>query len=173
MLSKLKSMPVSQFKDFIERILAFIVFSLIAVVAVLVIGTLLGAKFSATEIGLLQSIGYFLLPILASSGIGLILGTLIKGEQGAVYIGIGVVLITSFTSGISTTYSQLIPVLQFFSRIYPISSSNSSLIYILIGEKMAGYNPLELSQITLTAFSSIILFAVGLAIYARYCWRKD
>jgi ABC-type transport system involved in multi-copper enzyme maturation permease subunit len=105
MLSKLKSMPVSQFKDFIERILAFLVFSLIAVVAVLVIGTLLGAKFSATEIGLLQSIGYFLLPILASSGIGLILGTLIKGEQGAVYIGIGVVLITSFTSGISTTYS--------------------------------------------------------------------
>jgi ABC-2 type transport system permease protein len=173
MLSKLKSMPVSQFKDFIGRILAFLVFSLIAVVAVLVIGTLLGAKFSATEIGLLQSIGYLLLPILASSGIGLILGTLIKGEQGAVYTGIGVALITSFTSGIFTTYSQLIPVLQFFSRIYPISSSNSSLIYILIGEKMAGYNPLELSQITLTAFSSIILFAVGLAIYARYCWRKD
>ncbi|MEM3578309.1 MAG: ABC transporter permease [Candidatus Bathyarchaeia archaeon] len=173
MLSKLKSMPVNQFKDFIGRILAFLVFSLIAVVAVLSIGTLLGAKFSTTEIGLLQSISYLLLPILASSGIGLILGTLIKGEQGAVYTGIGVALITSFTSGIFTTYSQLIPVLQLFSRIYPISASNSSLIYILIGEKMAGYNPLELSQIILTALSSIILFIIGLAIYARYCWRKD
>jgi len=173
MLSKLKSMPVSQFKDFLGRILAFLVFSLIAVVAVLLIGMLLGAKFSATEVGLLQSVGYLLLSILASSGIGLILGTLIKGVQGAVYTGIGIALITSFTSGIFTTYGQLIPVLQFFSRIYPISSANSSLIYILIGEKMAGYNPLEPSQITLTALSSIILFAIGLAIYVRYCWRKS
>lgn len=173
MLSKLKSMPVSQFKDFLGRILAFLVFSLIAVVAVLLIGMLLGAKFSATEVGLLQSVGYLLLVILASSGIGLILGTLMKGEQGAVYTGVGVALITSFMSGIFTTYSQLIPVLQFFSRVYPISASNSSLIYILIGEKMAGYNPLELGQITLTVLSSIILFIVGLTIYARYCWRKD
>jgi len=173
MLSKLKSMPVSQFKDFLGRILAFLVFSLIAIFAVLLIGILLGAKFSATEIGLLQSIGYLLLSILASSGIGLILATLIKGEQGAVYTGIGVALITSFTTGIFTTYSQLIPVLQFFSRIYPISASNSSLIYILIGENMAGYNPLGPSQITLTTISSIILFIIGLIIYARYCWRKD
>jgi len=149
MLSKLKSMPVSQFKDFLGRILAFLAFSLIAIFAVLLIGIFLGAKFSVTEIGLLQSIGYLLLSILASSGIGLIWATLIKGEQGAVYTGIGVALITSFTTGIFTTYSQLISVLQFFSRIYPISASNSSLIYILIGENMAGYNPLE-SQIALT-----------------------
>ena len=173
MLSKLKSMPVSQFKDFLGRILAFLVFSLIAIFAVLLIGILLGAKFSATEIGLLQSIGYLLLSILASSAIGLLLATLVKGEQGAVYTGIGVALITSFTTGIFTTYSQLIPVLQFFSHIYPISASNSSLIYILIGENMAGYNPLEPSQITLTTISSIILFIIGLTIYARYCWRKD
>ncbi|MEM3383200.1 MAG: ABC transporter permease [Nitrososphaerales archaeon] len=173
MLSKLKSMPVSQFKDFIGRILAFLVFSLIAVVAVLLIGVLLGAKFSTTEIGLFQSIGYLLLSILASSGIGLISGTLIKGEQGVVYTGIGVAIITSFMSGIFTTYAQLIPVLQFFSRIYPISASNSSLIYILIGEKMAGYNPLEFSQITLTTLLSILLFIIGLVIYAKYCWRKD
>ncbi len=135
MLSKLKSMPVSQFKDFVGRNLAFLVFSLIAIIAVLLIGVLLGSKFSTTEVGLLQCAGYILLSILASSGIGLILGTMIKGEQGALYTGIGVALITSFTSGIFTTYSQLIPVLQFFSRIYPISASNSSLIYILIGEK--------------------------------------
>ena len=173
MLSKLKSMPVSQFKDFLGRILAFLAFSLIAIFAVLLIGIFLGAKFSVTEIGLLQSIGYLLLSILASSGIGLIWATLIKGEQGAVYTGIGVALITSFTTGIFTTYSQLIPVLQFFSRIYPISASNSSLIYIFIGENMAGYNPLEPSQITLTTISSIILFIIGLTIYARYCWRKD
>lgn len=173
MLSKLKSMPVSQFKDFIGRSLAFLVFSIMAIIAVLLIGLLLGAKFSTTEIGLLHCVGYIVLAILASSGVGLILGTIIKGEQSALYTGIVIAFTTSFTSGIFTTYSQLIPVLQFFSRIYPISSSNSSLIYILIGEKAAGYNPLEPIQITLTVLSSLVLFAIGLAIYARYCWRKD
>ena len=88
------------------------------------------------------------------------MGTLIKGEQGAVYTGVGVAIITSFTSGIFTTNSQLIPVLQFFSRVYPISASNSSLICILIREKIVGYNPLEPCQITLTALSSIILFVI-------------
>ncbi|MDI9644324.1 MAG: ABC transporter permease, partial [Candidatus Verstraetearchaeota archaeon] len=172
MLSKLKSMPVSQFKDFLGRITAFLVFSLLAIVAVLLIGIVLGAKFSATETGLIQSIAYISLPILASSGIGLILGTLIKSEQGAVYTGIGVALITSFMSGIFTTYSQLIPPLQLFSRVYPISSSSSALIYLLIGERMAGYNPLDPIQIAMTVASSVILFAIGLGIYTRYCWRR-
>jgi len=118
MLSKLKSMPVNQFKDFLGRILAFLVFSLIAIAAVLLIGMILGAKFSATEIGLLQSIGYLLLLILTSSGIGLILGTLVKDEQGAVYTGIGVALITSF----SQEYLRLMACLFLFSSSFHAST---------------------------------------------------
>jgi ABC-2 type transport system permease protein len=173
MLIKLKSMPVSQTKDFIGRILAFLVFSLIAIVIVLVIGILLGAGFSVTPIGLVESIAFLFLPILASSGIGLILGTLIESEQGAAFTGIGLALITSFTSGIFSAYSNLPSILQSFSRIYPISSSVYSLTYLLVGQKMAGYNPLELGQILATVLSSLILFTIGLVLYTRYCWRKE
>jgi ABC-2 type transport system permease protein len=173
MLTKLKSMPVSHAKDFIGRILAFLVFSLIAIVTVLLIGIGLGAGFSVTPIGLVESIAFLFLSVLASSGIGLILGTLIESEQGAAFTGIGLALVTSFTSGIFSAYSDLPSILQSFSRTYPISSSVYSLTYLLVGEKMAGYNPLELGQILTTVASSIILFALGLVLYTRYCWRKE
>jgi ABC-2 type transport system permease protein len=173
MLAKLKSMPVSQTKDFVGRILAFLVFSLIAIVIVLLIGILLGGQFSVTPIGLVESVGFLFLLILASSGIGLILGTLIESEQGAAYTGIGLALITSFTSGLFSVYTSLPSILQSFSRVYPISSSTYSLVFMLVGEKMAGYNPLELGQIVVTLSSSIILFAIGLTLYTRYCWRKE
>jgi ABC-2 type transport system permease protein len=173
MLTKLKSMPVSQTKDFIGRLMAFLAFSLMAIVAVLLIGMLLGARFSASPTSLAQSVGFLFLPILAASGIGLIIGTLISSEQGAVYSGIGIALITAFISGIFNLYRNLPGVLQVFSRIYPISSSNYSLVYLLIGEKMAGYNPLELSQMGLTITSSVALFGAGLAIYTKFSWRKE
>jgi ABC-type polysaccharide/polyol phosphate export permease len=137
------------------------------------IGILLGARFSAIPLNLVQSVGFLFLPILASSGIGLILGTLIDSEQGAVYTGIGFALITSFTSGIFNLYSNLPSILQAFSRMYPISSSAYSIIYLLVGEKMAGYDPLELGQVAVTISSSILLFSIGLALYTRYCWRKQ
>jgi ABC-type polysaccharide/polyol phosphate export permease len=135
---------------------------------------LLGAQFpAATPIGLVESIAFLFLPILASGGIGLIFGTLITSEQGAAYTGIGLALITSFTSGLFSSYSNLPPLLQSFSRIYPISSSTYWLVYLLVGERMVGYNPLEPGQILATVLSSIILFAIGLVLYTRYCWRRD
>jgi ABC-type polysaccharide/polyol phosphate export permease len=153
--------------------MAFLAFSLMTILAVLLIGMLLGARFSASPTSLAQSVGFLFLPILAASGIGLIIGTLISSEQGAVYSGIGIALITAFISGIFNLYRNLPGVLQVFSRIYPISSSNYSLVYLLIGEKMAGYNPLELSQMGLTITSSVALFGAGLAIYTKFSWRKE
>ncbi len=144
-----------------------------AIAAVFLIGTALGARFQAAPEAALQALVFIFLPILASSGIGLILGTLIRSEQGALYTGIGLAITTGFISGIFTLYSQLIPVLQLFARVYPISAANSSLIYILVGEAMAGYNPLEAGQVALTVSTSVILFAAGLALYAKYCWRKE
>lgn len=173
MLSKLKSMPVRQFNDFLGRISAFLMFSGIAVVIVLIIGTVLNAKFSADSMGMIQSAGYIVLAILASCGIGLIIGTIIKSEQGAVYTGIAIALITSFAAGIFSLYIQLPSSLQFFARIYPLSAANSSLIYLLVGEHIAGYNPLEFNQMIYTVISSILLFAIGLIIYARYSWKRD
>lgn len=173
MLSKLRSMPVKQLDDFLGRIFAFLVFSTIAIILVLIIGTLLGARFSMDMVSVLQSAAFIVLAILASCGIGLIIGTVIKGEQGAVYTGIAIALITSFAAGIFSLYSQLPSPLQFFSRIYPISSANSSLIFLLVGEDTAGYNPLLVGQLAYTIFSSLVLYIVGLAIYVKFSWRKE
>ncbi len=173
MLTKLKSMAVSQTQDFVGRLIAFLAFSLTAIIAVLVIGFLLGARFSFNATSLAQSLAFFALPIVAASGIGLIIGTLIYSEQGAVYSGIGISLITAFISGIFNPYSGLPAALQTFSKLYPISSSNYSLVYLLVGEKMAGYNPLELGQIVVTVTSSILLFGVGLAVYTKFSWKRE
>jgi len=42
-----------------------------------------------------------------------------------------------------------------------------------VGEAVAGYNPIEAGQVALTVSSLAILFAAGLAVYTRYCWKKD
>lgn len=148
--------------------LAFLAFSLVAAGMVLLVRLLLGARLSATWISVLQCFGFLLLAVLAASGIGLIIGTLVRGEQAALYTGIGLALVTGFTSGIFTLYSQLTPALQHLSRIYPIASANSSLIYLLVGEAAAGYNPTEPVQVIITAATSVTLFAVGLTTYSKY-----
>ena len=111
MLAKLKSMPVSQLMDFAERILSFLALDFIAISVVLLIGLVLGARFQVTPTVALQALCFVFLAILASSGIGLILGTFVRSEQGALYTGIGLAITTGFISGIFTLYSQLLPML--------------------------------------------------------------
>jgi len=70
-------------------------------------------------------------------------------------------------------YSSLPWLLQEFARIYPISSANSAIAYLLVGEDYAGYNPLSAAQTTLTIIISLLLFVAGLIAYSRFCWRKE
>jgi ABC-2 type transport system permease protein len=173
LLTKLKSMPVKPWKDFTGRILSFLTFSIVPIVIVLLVGVLLGAQFPTTSINVAGSVGYFVLMILASTGIGLIVAALIKDQQGATNVGVIFLLVTGSVSGVFMPYTYLPSYMQDFARIYPLSSINSSLIYLLDGEVYAGYNPLSLGQFVLTIASSLILFLVGAIIYSRYCWRKD
>jgi hypothetical protein len=71
-----------------------------------------------------------------------------------------------------TPYAYLPSVLQDFARIYPISSANSAITFLMVGEEYAGYNPLILSQIFSTAFLALLLFVIGLIAYSRFCWKK-
>jgi ABC-2 type transport system permease protein len=151
----------------------FLVFASIAITMVLVVGLLMGAQFETTGIAILESVGYFLLVVLASSGIGLIIGTVIRRGESAVFTGIGTTMITSFTTGTFLIYSNLPSYLQDFSRIYPVSSSNYGILALLIGEEWAGYNPLQTGQILLTIALSITLFVVGSVLHSRYGWRRD
>jgi ABC-2 type transport system permease protein len=172
-LTKLKSMPISPWRDFTGRVSAFSAFSVIAIAVLAVVGTLLGAKFEVNLSGLMQSIGFILLGFAAAAGMGLIIGTLIKREQSATITGIGITIVGGFMSGLFTTYGNLPDYLQAFSRLFPPSSCNSSIVYSLFGAQWAGYNPLETGQLAMTIASSLALFAIGLLLYSKQCWRSE
>ena len=173
LLSKLMSMPISPWRDFVGRILALLAFSCLAAIIVVSAGYACGARFSYTLTGLCQSIGFLFLVSLASAGIGMLIGTFIKHVHGAIMTGVGISVVTAAISGVMAPYSSLPWMLQHFAKIYPISSANSSVTYLLVGEDYAGYNPLNASQTTLTIVISFLFFIGGLIAYSRFCWRKE
>jgi len=87
--------------------------------------------------------------------------------------GVGLTVVSAALSGVMTPYAYLPSVLQDFARIYPISSANSAITYLLVGEEYAGYNPLSVSQTVPTALVALLLFILGLITYSRLCWKKD
>ena len=173
LLSKLMSMPIYPWRDLSGRILALLAFSSLAALLVTLVGLGCGARFSCSVVTLVQSIGFLLLVTLASAGIGMLVATFVKHVHGAVMTGVGIAVVTAAVSGVMTPYAYLPWLLQQFARIYPISSSGSSIIFLLVGEDYAGYNPLSANQTTLTALVSLLLFAGGLIAYSRFCWRKE
>lgn len=168
---KLKTMPVQPWKEAVGKILAVLTFGLVSAAIIIIIGLLLGARFNITLAGLLKSLGFLLLGTIASAGVGLIVGSLIKSVQGAIMTGVGIAVITSAISGVFFQYSMLPPVLQKFAQIWPMSASNSVIINYLIGD--IGYNPLTPLHLSLTIIISLLFFSVGIALYTVYCWRSD
>jgi len=173
LLSKLISMPIKPYKDFIGRISAVIVLSFLAAALVIVIGMAVGARFTGTWVEILQAIGFILLVICASAGVGLMAGTLIKNLQGAIMTGVGIAVITSALSGLFAPYEVLPVPLQVFSRIYPISSAQASIVHLLAGPEMIAYDPLTSGQIALTIALSLVLLFVGTVLYSRLGWKVD
>jgi len=171
LFQKLKTMPVQPWKEAVGKILAVLTFGLVSVAIIIIIGVLLGARFNITLIGLLKSLGFLLLGTLASAGVGLIVGSLIKSVQGAIMTGVGIAVVTSAISGVFFQYSMLPPVLQKFSKIWPMSSANSIIISYLIGD--IGYNPLTYLNLSLTIIISLLFFSVGIVLYTVYCWRSE
>ena len=173
LLAKLISMPIRPYKDFVGRVLAVVILSLLAAALVVVIGLATGARFTGTGVELAQAIGFICLIICASAGVGLIAGTLIKQLQGAIMTGVGIAVITSALSGLFAPYEVLPVPLQIFSRVYPISSAHASIVSLLAGPEVAGYNPLTSGQITLTILISLVFLVVGTVLYSRLGWKLE
>jgi ABC-2 type transport system permease protein len=173
LLAKLKSMPIKPYRDFIGRISAVITLSLLAAALVIVIGIALGARFIGTGVEISQAIGFVFLVICASAGVGLMAGTLIRHLQGAIMTGVGIAVVTSALSGLFAPYEFLPVPLQTFARVYPISSAQASIVYLLAGPDMVAYNPLTSGQITTTIALSLALLLLGTALYSRLGWKLD
>ena len=172
LLTKVMSMPVSPWKDFTGRILALLAFSVLSILLVITVGFACGARFFFTEIDFLESLSFILLIFIASAGIGMLIGTFVKHVHGAIMSGVGLTVVSAALSGVMTPYVYLPSILQDFARIYPISSANSAITYLLVGEKYAGY-PISVGQTILTACLAMLLFIIGLIAYSRFCWKKE
>ncbi len=173
LLAKLISMPVKPYKDFVGRICAVVTLSFLAAALVIVVGSVLGARFAGTGVQIPQAIGFVFLVICASAGVGLIAGTLIKNLQGAIMTGVGIAVITSAISGLFAPYEVLPVPLQTFARVYPISSAQACIVHLLAGPNMVAYDPLTSGQVTLTIALSIALLLVGTVLYTRLGWKLE
>jgi ABC-2 type transport system permease protein len=172
LFQKLKTMPVQPWKEAIGKILAVLTFGLVSAAIIVLIGVLLGGRFNITFTGLLKSLGFLFLITLASTGVGLIVGSLIKNIQGAIMTGVGISVVTSAVSGIFFPYSMLPSILQKVSQIWPMSAANTIMINYLIGGDI-GYNPLTALNLSLTIIISLLFFTVGVVLYTVYCWRTE
>jgi ABC-2 type transport system permease protein len=171
LFKKLKTMPVQPWKEATGKILAVLTFGLVSAAIIIIAGVLLGGRFNVTAMGLLKSIGFLFLGTLASAGVGLIIGSLIKNVQGAIMTGVGIAVVTSAISGVFFQYSMLPPVLQKFARIWPMSAANSIIINYLTGN--IGYNPLTALNLSMTIMISLLFFTAGIILYTVYCWRSE
>lgn len=120
----------------------------------------------------MESLAFILLIFVASAGVGMLIGTFVKHVHGAIMSGVGLTVVSAALSGVMTPYSYLPSVLQNFAEIYPISSANSAITFLLVGEEYAGYNPLNFTQIALTTTVALLLFILGLIAYSKICWKK-
>jgi len=173
LFAKLRSMPIRPYRDFIGRISAVGTFALLAAALVLVVGLVLGARFTGSGVAIPIAIGFIILAISASAGVGLIVGALIRSPQGAVMTGVAIVVILAAMSGLFLPYAMLPVPLQRFARIYPISLAQTSIAYLLVGPDAAAYNPLTSVQVALTIALSFALLLVGTILYSRLGWRLD
>jgi len=173
LFAKLRSMPIKPYRDFIGRVFAVGTFALMAAAVVLLIGFALGARFTGSGVAIPQAIGFLLLTILASAGVGLIIGTLIRRPQGAVTTGVAIAVILAALSGVFAPVDLLPEPLQVFARVYPISSAQTSIVYLLVGSDAVGYDPLTSGQVALTIALSFALLLVGTLLYSKLGWRPD
>lgn len=169
---KMSSMPISPWKEGIGRVLGIWTLSFLGLIVLLTVGLLYGAQFSVTFLGIIEALGLVLLISLTSSGIGLIIASLVNGESAATHTGVALSLLIFFLGGMAFPYSALPAPLQAFARFHPISSANTLLIYLFEGESMVGYNPCAIEQIIPMIAISVLTFIIGLLLYSKTCWKN-
>lgn len=172
LLAKLRSMPVRPWHDFLGRIMGVGLLTLTATVLIVAVGVGYGARFSGNAGADFEAVGFLVLAVCAAAGIGLVIGSYSRLVLATFFTGLAVTLVTSFISGIFIPYESLPSALQAFARVYPISSAAASSVYLTLGEKAAGYNPIATGQVLSTILVSLAFLAVGIVLYTRKAWKR-
>lgn len=132
-----------------------------------------GGNIPGGESEILGAIGFYLLIALSSTGIGLVIASLVKAESAATHSGIALTLITAFIGGLFLPYNMMPSIFQIFARIHPITSANAAIVFLLEGEQYVYYNSLNHVQIGVTVVLSGALFLSGMILYSTRCWMKE
>ena len=170
---KLKSMPINPWNDFMGRLLGTSLLSLVSAAIILLVGLVYGAQFNGNVVNYIETFGFLLLTIISAAGIGLIIGSFSKLVMTTFFCGLGITLVTAFTSGIFIPYESLPSFLQTLARFYPISSASSSSIYLMVDKIAIAYNPLTLAQVISTILISFVFLAIGVLCYSKLGWKRD
>ena len=169
--SKLSSMPVKPWKECIGRIIGAILFSFLGGIFLITVGVSYGATTNAGFVEVLTSMFFGLMIALCSIGIGLIIASFIKGESAATHVGVAISILVYFI-GIAMPYWMLPSFLELFARYCPITAANNMIVYLMEGEMILGYNPLNIFEIASVVIFSFTILLLGITLYSRYCWRK-
>jgi len=169
---KFASTPIKAWEDAVGRLLALLLFSVVSSLIVLAVGMVLGSRYEVRGIALIKALGVALLLLLSSGGVGLIIGSIAGSAHSAVSIGVGVAVITSAVSGVFAPYQMLPKGLKIFSKLYPPSTSISAIIYLILGRRYAGYNPLTRLHAIYIVASSLLLHLIGLWLYHLKLWSR-
>ncbi|MFX1580297.1 MAG: ABC transporter permease [Promethearchaeota archaeon] len=170
--SKLSSMPVNPLHECLGRIVTVFVFSAIGSLVVIVLGVVLGAELVVTSIDLLLIITLASVIILFASGVGLIIASVVKSESAAAHVGVAIVMLIYFI-GIAIPYNELPEVLRPVVHLNPICLGNNMIAELAVGNGIVGYNPFNITDVTVMLLLTTLLFIIGLYVYSRYCWRKQ
>jgi ABC-2 type transport system permease protein len=169
--SKLSSMPVNPVYECLGRIVTVFVFSAIGSLVVIVLGLTMGAELVVTSFDLLLIIGLASVITLCSAGVGLLLASVVKSESAAAHVGVAIVMLIYFI-GIAFPYSDLPELLRPIVHVNPICLGSNMIAVLTVGEELVGYNPFNFIDVTVMLLLTGLVFAFGLYIYSRYCWKR-
>ena len=170
---KILSMPVKIWKETIGRVLAIWLFSFIAITLTILISLFYGAEFNFVTNDLIVCLIFLIVIGLASTGTGLIISSFVKNESASTHLGVGISLLVFFLGGMAIPFSDLPKEIQIFAQVHPVSSATSSIIYLILGEEFAGYNPMNTPQILTTLGLSFILFILGIIIFSEFVCKRN
>jgi ABC-type polysaccharide/polyol phosphate export permease len=169
--SKLSSMPVSPVYECLGRIVTVFVFSALGSMVIIALGLVLGAELIVTFTDFTLILGVASVIILFTTGLGLIIASVVKSESAAAHIGVAIVLINYFI-GIAFPYRELPDLLRPMVHVNPVCIGNNMIAVLTVGEEFMGYNPFNLMDASVMLLLAVMVFIIGLYIYSRNCWRR-
>ena len=157
---------------FIGKMFAYLVYTLITIILLLIFGFIMGSDFDLSLNTVLNSLYLLLMLIFASWGIGLIFSSLLRNNKKFVR---AIVVFPIFTviffilSAVRTNFFNRFPqIIIDIINFNPFTLSPSMVVQLLVGDGwIVAFNPLSTISLIISSLFPIILFLIGLYLYTR------